>query len=142
MSRSGIKLSSLLLNSVVLVIMTIMTIEIEEKSESKSIIADLKPNLASLCPTPDPGIFTEKQNYGDDSSSEEPHPMIVPRISVDKEEPGSNPESEPGSDLFINNGCYQIANYPLLRKGSKPSQILSTPKPKYKQFKITYENSL
>ncbi len=120
MSRSGIKLSSLLLNSVVLVIMTIMTIEIEEKSESNYSITNLKPNLASLCPIPDPGIFAEKPNDRDDSLSDNQHPMIIPRTSVVKE------EGEPNS--VSNNGCYQIAQHSLSRKSLKSREIPLAPK--------------
>lgn len=123
MSRSRIKLSSLLLNSVVLVIMTIMVIEIEEKSESKSSILDLKPNMSSVCPTPDPGIFAGKTNHLDDSSPENQHPMIVPIDPTHKD--------DSTSDFVINNGCYQIANYPRYPKHSKSVEI--PVKPKYKQ---------
>ena len=124
MSRSGIKLSSLLLNSVFLVIMTVMMIEIEEKSESQNSTADLKPNFYGVCTTPDPGIFAQKPNHPDDYLSQEQHPMIVPTPSTD------NDQSE--SDFVIDYGCYQIARYFPSPERWKPPEIPLKP-PEYKQ---------
>ncbi|KST67410.1 hypothetical protein BC008_29905 [Mastigocoleus testarum BC008] len=100
--------------------MTIMMIEIEEKSEPNRSIANLKPNLASLCPIPDPGIFAEKPSDQDDSLSDNQHPMIIPRTPV------VNEEKE--SDSVSNNGCYQIAKYSLSRKSLKSREIPLEPK--------------
>lgn len=122
MSRSKIKLSSLLLNSIVLVIMTVMVVEIEEKSESQSSTADSIPKLSTICPTPDPGIFAQKPNNEDYSSSDKQHPMIVPNPSTYKDRSESD---------FVINWCYQIAQYFPSSKGLKSQQVNLTPK--YKQ---------
>ncbi len=115
MSRSRINLPYLLLNSVVLVIMTVMTVEIEENSESKSSLADLKPNFSSICPIPDPGIFTEKPNHQDNDSFDNQHPMILPTSPTDKDNSEEN--------AVIKNGCYQIAKDSRVRKTPQYSTI-------------------
>ena len=123
MSRNGIKLSSLLLNSVVLVIMTVMVIEIEEKAKVQTGTTDSTPKFSTICPTTDPGIFAKTPNHGDDSSSEKQHPMIVPTPSTGKD------HSE--SDFVIDHWCNQIAQYFPSPEPPQPQQAPLMPK--YKQ---------
>ena len=126
MSRSGIRLPSLLLNSVVLVIMTVMVIEIEEKPKFQNGTANSNPKFSTVCPTADPGIFAETPNHGDDSSSDssqKQHPMIVATPTTDKD------HSE--SDFVIDSWCNQIAQYFPSPEPPKPPQAPLMPK--YKQ---------